>query len=57
MARYYYYYYYFIYMDTQDHTNCCVWIYFIPTSLYQRREENHLIWNQIQVLLLHKRPL
>ena len=33
----------FIYMDTQDHAIYCVWIHFIPTSLYLRRGEKHLV--------------
>ena len=36
----------FIYMDTQEHTICRVWIHFIPTSLYPRREEN--IWSELE---------
>ena len=38
----------FVYMDIQDHTICCVWIHFIPTSLNLRREEKHLVWAGIE---------
>ena len=49
---------FFIFMDMQDHTICCVWIHFTPTSLYPRREETlGLSWKRTQVLLLLKRPL
>ena len=27
----------------QDHAIYCVWIYFVPTSLYSRREKKHLV--------------
>ena len=48
----------FIYIDTQDHAIYRVWIHFIPTSLYPRREKTFgLSWNQTQVLLLCKQPL
>ena len=33
---------FFIYMDTQDQAIYRVWIHFIPTSFYPRREEKHL---------------
>ena len=47
-----------IYMDMQDHSIYRVWIHFIPTSLYPRREKTFgLSWNLTQVLLLHKQPL
>ena len=39
---------FFIYMDTQEHTISRVWIHFIPTSLYSRREEKHLVWAGIE---------
>ena len=45
---------FFFYMDTQDHAIYHVWIHFIPTTLYLRRE---MSCNRTQVLLLHKRPL
>ena len=45
-------------MDTQDQAIYCVWIHFIPTSLYSRREQTFsLSWNRTQVLLLYKQPL
>ena len=45
-------------MDTQDHALYHVWIHFIPTSLYSRREKTFdLSWYRTQVLLLHKQPL
>ena len=37
---------FYIYMDTQDHAIYRVWIQFIPTSLYPRREKTFgLSWN------------
>ena len=39
-------YYYFIYMDSQDHAIDHVWIHFIPTSLYPRREK--IIWSELE---------
>ena len=36
----------FIYMDTQDHTLYSVWIHFVPTSLYPRREKT--IWSELE---------
>ena len=36
----------FFYMDTQDHAIYHVWIHFIPTSLYPRREKT--IWSELQ---------
>ena len=45
-------------MDTQDNAIYCVWIHFIPISLYPRREKTFgLSWNQTQVHLFHKQPL
>ena len=38
--------YYFIYMDTQDHAIYHVWIHFIPTCLYPRREKT--IWSELE---------
>ena len=37
-------------MDTQEHTICCVWVRFIPTSLYQRREEKPF-WVEFKAML------
>ena len=38
--------------------NFCVWIHFVPTSLYPRRWKTFgLSWNWTQALLLHKQPL
>ena len=34
------------YMDTQDHAIYHVWIHFIPTSLYPRREKT--IWSELE---------
>ena len=34
--------YFIFYMDTQDHAVYHVWIHFIPTSLYPRREKTIL---------------
>ena len=50
---------FFIYMDMCIHAINCVWIHFMPTSLYPTREEKPfgLRWSQTQVLLLHKQPL
>ena len=42
----------FIYMDTQDHAIYPVWIHFIPTSLFLRREKPILVGAGIE--LLHK---
>ena len=39
-------YYYFIYMDSQDHAIYHVWIHFIPTALYPRREK--IIWSELE---------
>ena len=36
-----------IYMDTQDHATYRVWIHFIPTSLYPRREKT--IWSELEL--------
>ena len=33
-------------MDTQDHAIYHVWIHFIPTSLYPRREKT--IWSELE---------
>ena len=41
------YYYYFFYMDMQDHAIYHVWIHFIPTSLYPRREKT--IWSELEL--------
>ena len=35
------------YMDTQDHAIYHVWIHFIPTSLYPRREK--AIWSELEL--------
>ena len=37
---------FFFYMDTQDHAIYHVWIHFIPTSLYPRREKT--IWSELE---------
>ena len=34
-------------MDTQDHTIYHVWIHFIPTSVYPRREKT--IWSELEL--------
>ena len=48
----------FSFRDTLDYAIYRVWIHFIPTSLFPRREKTFgLSWNRTQVLLLHKRPL
>ena len=38
--------YFIFYNDMQDHAICHVWIHFIPTSLYLRRENP--IWSELE---------